>query len=198
MEESKVTRKNRVLVTFDVTEKKIKIPKSLRPEIKSYRRIGFGPNERDVLIGEIVNGKYLVFPLQKEIDLENSELYIVERDPRDNSDDEKENEPSDTTIEESTKESTVDNNKYFLVNVNGLDIRYRVIAFQRVGDLSDKSLFIYDDKIWTMHRTAGRRFINDVNNTITFAEYYKQKYKVNNPYIGLYTKMVKIIEIVSE
>lgn len=197
MEKSKVTNKNRVLVTFDVTEKKIKIPKSLRPEIKSYRRIGFGPNERDVLIGEIVNGKYLIFPLQKEIDLENSELYIVERDPRDISDDE-DSKSTDTTTEETAKESTVDNSKYFLVNVNGLDIRYRVIAFQRVGDLADKSLFIYDDKIWSMHRTAGRRFINDVNNTISFAEYYKQKYKVNNPYVGLYTKMVKIIEIVSE
>lgn len=102
MEESKVTRKNRVLVTFDVTEKKIKIPKSLRPEIKSYRRIGFGPNERDVLIGEIVNGKYLVFPLQKEIDLENSELYIVERDPRDKSEDENESDSSDTPVSNDT------------------------------------------------------------------------------------------------
>lgn len=196
MEESKVTSKRKI-VTCDVKGKKIKIPKELRSEIKSYRRVGFGPNERDVLVGEVINNKYLVFPLQKEMDLENSEIYIVERDPRNSSDDE-DFKSTDTTTEKTGNESTNNGTKYYLVNVDGLDIKYRVLTYQRISDLPDKSLFIYDDKIWSMHRTTGRRFINDVNNIISFAEYYKQKYKVNNPYVGLYTKMVKTIEIVSE
>lgn len=196
MAESKVTIKRRI-VTCDVTGKKIKIPKELRSEIKSYRRVGFGPNERDVLVGEIINNKYLVFPLQKEMDLENSEIYIVERDPRDKSDEE-DSKSTDTTTEETSNKSTNNGTKYYLLNVDGLDIKYRVVSYQRIGELPDKSLFIYDDEIWVMHRTAGRRFINSVNNVVSFPEYYKQKYKVNNPYSSLYSKIVKTIEIVSE
>ena len=196
MDVSKVTSKRKI-ITCDVTGKKIKIPKELRSEIKSYRRVGFGPNERDVLVGEVINNKYLVFPLQKEMDLENSEIYIVERDPRDKSDDE-DSKSIDTESEETSVRSTSDDNKYYLVNVDGLDIKYRIVGISRIGELPDKSLFIYDDEIWVMHRTAGRRFINSVNNVISFPEYYKQKYKVNNPYSSLYSKIVKTIEIVSE
>ncbi len=72
----------REFFSFDVTKKGIRLPKKLRKKITSYRRIGFGPNEKDVLIGEVVNGKYLVLPLFKEMDLDNSELYIIERTPR--------------------------------------------------------------------------------------------------------------------
>lgn len=72
----------REFFSFDVTKKGIKLPKKLRKKITSYRRVGFGPNEKDVLIGEVVNGKYLVLPLFKEMDLDNSELYIIERTPR--------------------------------------------------------------------------------------------------------------------
>ena len=196
MDESKVISKRKI-VTCDVKGKKIKIPKELRSEIKSYRRVGFGPNERDVLVGEVIKNKYLVFPLQKEMDLENSEIYIVERDPR-NKSDEEESKSTDTESKETSDGSTSDDSKYYLVNVDGLDIKYRVVSYQRIGDLPDKSLFIYDDEIWVMHRTAGRRFINSVNNVVSFPEYYKQKYKVNNPYCSLYSKMVKTIEIVSE
>ena len=151
MAESKVTSKRRI-VTCDVTGKKIKIPKELRSEIKSYRRVGFGPNERDVLVGEIINNKYLVFPLQKEMDLENSEIYIVERDPRDKSDDE-DSKSTDTESKETSDGSTTNDNKYYLVNVDGLDIKYRIVGISRIGELTDKSLFIYDDEIWVMHRT---------------------------------------------
>lgn len=196
MDVSKVTSKRRT-VTCDVTGKKIKIPKELRSEIKSYRRVGFGPNERDVLVGEIINNKYLVFPLQKEMDLENSEIYIVERDPRDKSDNE-DSKSIDIESKETSDGSISDDNKYYLVNVDGLDIKYRIVGISRIGELTDKSLFIYDDEIWVMHRTAGRRFINSVNNVVSFPEYYKQKYKVNNPYCSLYSKIVKTIEIVSE
>ena len=48
----------REFFSFDVTKKGIRLPKKLRKKITSYRRIGFGPNEKDVLIGEVVNGKY--------------------------------------------------------------------------------------------------------------------------------------------
>ena len=78
----------------EVKGKKIKFTKKLRNKITSYRRIGYGPTERDMLIGEIVNGKYLVFPLDKEMDLDNSELYIIERTPG--------------SIEEEETESTTD------------------------------------------------------------------------------------------
>lgn len=184
MEESKVTRKNRVLVTFDVTEKKIKIPKSLRPEIKSYRRIGFGPNERDVLIGEIVNGKYLVFPLQKEIDLENSELYIVERDPRDNSDDEKEDESADTQV------STNDD----------VSIKYKVIGYIKINDLPNNSFFIYDDIIWAVRKPGEKRtFITNMKTGERIIDYYKEKNKTHNkPYNVLYKKIVKQIKLINE
>lgn len=181
MEESKVTRKNRVLVTFDVTEKKIKIPKSLRPEIKSYRRIGFGPNERDVLIGEIVNGKYLVFPLQKEIDLENSELYIVERDPRDKSEDENESDSSDTPVS------------------NDTSVKYKVIGYIKIKDVPDNAFFLYDDIIWNVRKTEKRAFITNIETGQRIADYYREKNKdCNNPYSILYKKMVKQVKMITE
>lgn len=181
MEKSKVTNKNRVLVTFDVTEKKIKIPKSLRPEIKSYRRIGFGPNERDVLIGEIVNGKYLVFPLQKEIDLENSELYIVERDPRDKSEDENESDSSDIPVS------------------NDTSVKYKVIGYIKIKDVPDNAFFLYDDIIWSVRKAGKRVFITNAETGQRIADYYKEKNKTcTNPYSILYRKMVKQVKIVSE
>ncbi len=181
MEESKVMKKNRVLVTFDVTEKKIKIPKSLRPEIKSYRRIGFGPNERDVLIGEIVNGKYLVFPLQKEIDLENSELYIVERDPRDKSEDENETDSSDIPVS------------------NDTSVKYKVIGYIKIKDVPDNAFFLYDDIIWSVRKAGKRVFITNAETGQRIADYYKEKNKTcTNPYSILYRKMVKQVKIVSE
>lgn len=181
MEESKVMKKNRVLVTFDVTEKKIKIPKSLRPEIKSYRRIGFGPNERDVLIGEIVNGKYLVFPLQKEIDLENSELYIVERDPRDKSEDENESDSSDIPVS------------------NDTSVKYKVIGYIKIKDVPDNAFFLYDDIIWSVRKAGKRVFITNAETGQRIADYYKEKNKTcTNPYSILYRKMVKQVKIVSE
>lgn len=181
MEKSKVTNKNRVLVTFDVTEKKIKIPKSLRPEIKSYRRIGFGPNERDVLIGEIVNGKYLVFPLQKEIDLENSELYIVERDPRDKSEDENESDSSGTPVS------------------NDASVKYKVIGYIKIKDVPDNAFFLYDDIIWSVRKTENRTFITNTETGQRIADYYKEKNKTcTNPYSILYRKMVKQVKIISE
>lgn len=181
MEESKVMKKNRVLVTFDVTEKKIKIPKSLRPEIKSYRRIGFGPNERDVLIGEIVNGKYLVFPLQKEIDLENSELYIVERDPRDKSEDENESDSSDIPVS------------------NDTSVKYKVIGYIKIKDVPDNAFFLYDDIIWSVRKAGKRVFITNAETGQRIADYYKEKNKTcTNPYSILYRKMVKQVKMVSE
>lgn len=90
----KKSNNTREFFSFDVTKKGIKLPKKLRKKITSYRRIGFGPNEKDVLIGEVVNGKYLVLPLFKEMDLDNSELYIIERTPG--------------SIEEDDKPDTVD------------------------------------------------------------------------------------------
>lgn len=181
MEESKVTRKNRVLVTFDVTEKKIKIPKSLRAEIKSYRRIGFGPNERDVLIGEIVNGKYLVFPLQKEIDLENSELYIVERDPRDKSEDENESDSLDIPVS------------------NDTSVKYKVIGYIKIKDVPDNAFFLYDDIIWSVRKAGKRVFITNAETGQRIADYYKEKNKTcTNPYSILYRKMVKQVKMVSE
>ena len=181
MEELKVMKKNRVLVTFDVTEKKIKIPKSLRPEIKSYRRIGFGPNERDVLIGEIVNGKYLVFPLKKEIDLENSELYIVERDPRDKSEDENESDSSDIPVS------------------NDTSVKYKVIGYIKIKDVPDNAFFLYDDIIWSVRKAGKRVFITNAETGQRIADYYKEKNKTcTNPYSILYRKMVKQVKMVSE
>lgn len=137
----KKNNNGRKFFTCAVKGKKIKFPKKLRNKITSYRRIGYGPTERDVLIGEIVNGKYLVFPLDKEMDLDNSELYIIERTPG--------------SIEEEETESTTDvvvNNSKDEVPTEKIatvsETLYKSLGLRKVSSIPNDGLFKYDNLIW--------------------------------------------------
>ena len=181
----------RNIITFDVTEKKIKIPKSLRSEIKSYRRIGHGANERDVLVGEIVQGKYLVFPLLKEIDLDNSKIYIVERVPGSTSEEDKE-EPTPVKKEDKHPEEE----GVLFSTHDDVTIRYKVKAYRKLMELPDGSHFIYDDMVWTV-RVNERRVVISAHDMVSrFGNYMKNKLKSSNPYAKINNMLVKEVSIV--
>lgn len=180
----KKNNNTREFFSFDVTKKGIKLPKKLRKKITSYRRIGFGPNEKDVLIGEVVNGKYLVLPLFKEMDLDNSELYIIERTPG--------------SIEEDDKLDTVD-----VVDAESKDevptekvsqaseTLYTPLGLRSISSLPSGSFFKYDGIIWTKVRTGKRTFVDAIDLSVRFADYLVKKLGCSNPYSKMKSIMVE-------
>lgn len=181
----KETKGNRKFFTCEVDGKKIKFPKKLRNKITSYRRVGYGPNERDVLIGEIINDKYLVFPLNKEMDLDNSELYIVERTPHDIDTD-----VSDKDI--STQETKPEDNpeKISVPKVVNENL-YKSLGLRKISSIPNDSLFKYDDIIWGKRCTGKRIFIETIDGTLTFAQYIRKKLDCGNPYKKMYNLMAE-------
>lgn len=177
----------RKFYTCEVSGKKIKFPKKLRNKITSYRRIGYGPNERDVLIGEIVNDKYLVFPLNKEMDLDNSELYIIERTPHGVDEEPDKEEDTDDKEPKQIKEPVVSTVSETL---------YKPLGLRKVSSIPNDGLFKYDDIIWIKRCTEQRTFIESLDGALPFARYMRKKLGYSNPYKKMYTLMVEQVAIV--
>lgn len=181
----KKSNNGRKFVTCDVIGKKIKFPKKLRNKITSYRRIGYGPNERDVLIGEIVNGKYLVFPLDKEMDLDNSELYIIERTPGTIEDDTDRESKVDVVDAESKDEVPTDK----VAQVS--ETLYTPLGLRSIASLPSGSFFKYDGIIWTKVRTGKRTFVDAIDLSVRFSDYLVKKLGCSNPYSKMKSIMVE-------
>lgn len=180
----KKSSNGRKFVTCDVIGKKIKFPKKLRNKITSYRRIGYGPNERDVLIGEIVNGKYLVFPLDKEMDLDNSELYIIERTPGSIEEDDK---PDTVDVVDAESKDEVPTDKVAQVS----ETLYTPLGLRSIASLPSGSFFKYDGIIWTKVRTGKRTFIDAIDLSVRFSDYLVKKLGCSNPYSKMKSIMVE-------
>lgn len=172
----KKSNNGREFFTCEVKGKKLKFPKKLRDKITSYRRIGYGPNERDVLIGEIVNDKYLVFPLYKEMDLDNSEIYIIERTPHD----------IDTDV--SDKDTSTQETKS-VPHVS--ETLYKSLGLRKISSIPNDSLFKYDDIIWGKRGTDRKIFIESIDGTLPFAQYIRKKLNCGNPYKKMYNLMAE-------
>lgn len=181
----KKNNNGRKFVTCDVIGKKIKFPKKLRNKITSYRRIGYGPNERDVLIGEIVNGKYLVFPLDKEMDLDNSELYIIERTPGSIEDDTDIESKVDVVDAESKDELPVEK----VAQVS--ETLYTPLGLRSISSLPSGSFFKYDGIIWTKVRTGKRTLVDAIDLSVRFSDYLVKKLGCSNPYSKMKSIMVE-------
>ena len=180
----KKSSNGRKFVTCDVIGKKIKFPKKLRNKITSYRRIGYGPNERDVLIGEIVNGKYLVFPLDKEMDLDNSELYIIERTPGSIEEDDK---PDTVDVVDAESKDEVPNDKVAQIS----ETLYTPLGLRSIASLPSGSFFKYDGIIWTKVRTGKRTFVDAIDLSVRFSDYLVKKLGCSNPYSKMKSIMVE-------
>jgi len=174
----------REFFSFDVTKKGIKLPKKLRKKITSYRRIGFGPNEKDVLIGEVVNGKYLVLPLFKEMDLDNSELYIIERTPGSIEEDDK---PDTVDVVDAESKDEVPTDKVAQVS----ETSYTPLGLRSIASLPSGSFFKYDGIIWTKVRTGKRTFIDAIDLSVRFSDYLVKKLGCSNPYSKMKSIMVE-------
>ncbi len=174
----------REFFSFDVTKKGIKLPKKLRKKITSYRRIGFGPNEKDVLIGEVVNGKYLVLPLFKEMDLDNSELYIIERTPGSIEEDDK---PDTVDVVDAESKDEVPTDKVAQVS----ETLYTPLGLRSIASLPSGSFFKYDGIIWTKVRTGKRIFIDAIDLSVRFSDYLVKKLGCSNPYSKMKSIMVE-------
>lgn len=187
----KKSNNGRKFFTCEVSRdgKKIKFPKKLRNKITSYRRIGYGPNERDVLIGEVVNDKYLVFPLYKEMDLDNSELYIIERTPHGVED---EPEKEETSTSEESKDDTPD-----LEIVNVSETLYKPLGLRKVSSIPNEGLFKYDDMIWIKRRPRRRTCIETLDGSLVFTKYISKKFDCTNPYRKINRLMVEQVSAVS-
>ena len=174
----------REFFSFDVTKKGIRLPKKLRKKITSYRRIGFGPNEKDVLIGEVVNGKYLVLPLFKEMDLDNSELYIIERTPGSIEEDDK---PDTVDVVDAESKDEVPTDKVAQVS----ETLYTPLGLRSIASLPSGSFFKYDGIIWTKVRTGKRTFVDAIDLSVRFADYLVKKLGCSNPYSKMKSIMVE-------
>lgn len=174
----------REFFSFDVTKKGIRLPKKLRKKITSYRRIGFGPNEKDVLIGEVVNGKYLVLPLFKEMDLDNSELYIIERTPGSIEEDDK---PDTVDVVDAEYKDEVPTDKVAQVS----ETLYTPLGLRSIASLPSGSFFKYDGIIWTKVRTGKRTFIDAIDLSVRFSDYLVKKLGCSNPYSKMKSIMVE-------
>lgn len=174
----------REFFSFDVTKKGIRLPKKLRKKITSYRRIGFGPNEKDVLIGEVVNGKYLVLPLFKEMDLDNSELYIIERTPGSIEEDDK---PDTVDVVDAESKDEVPTEKVSQVS----ETLYTPLGLRSIASLPSGSFFKYDGIIWTKVRTGKRTFIDAIDLSVRFSDYLVKKLGCSNPYSKMTSIMVE-------
>lgn len=174
----------REFFSFDVTKKGIKLPKKLRKKITSYRRIGFGPNEKDVLIGEVVNGKYLVLPLFKEMDLDNSELYIIERTPGSIEEDDK---PDTVDVVDAESKDEVPTDKVSQVS----ETLYTPLGLRSIASLPSGSFFKYDGIIWTKVRTGKRTFVDAIDLSVRFSDYLVKKLGCSNPYSKMKSIMVE-------
>lgn len=181
----KKSSNGRKFVTCDVIGKKIKFPKKIRNKITSYRRIGYGPNERDVLIGEIVNGKYLVFPLDKEMDLDNSELYIIERTPGSIEDDTDTESKVDVVDAEFKDEAASEK----VAQVS--ETLYTPLGLRSIASLPSGSFFKYDGIIWTKVRTGKRTFVDAIDLSVRFSDYLVKKLGCSNPYSKMKSIMVE-------
>lgn len=181
----------REFFSFDVTKKGIKLPKKLRKKITSYRRVGFGPNEKDVLIGEIVNGKYLVLPLFKEMDLDNSELYIIERTPGSIEDD---TEPESTVdVVDGESKDEVSAEKVATVS----ETLYKSLGLRKVSSIPNEGLFKYDNLIWIKKCTEQRTFIGTLDGSLAFARYIRKKLSCSNPYKKMYQLVVEQVSAIT-
>lgn len=180
----KKSSNGRKFVTCEVIGKKIKFPKKLRNKITSYRRIGYGPNERDVLIGEIVNDKYLVFPLDKEMDLDNSELYIIERTPGSIEEDDK---PDTVDVVDAESKDEAASEKVSQVS----ESLYTPLGLRSIASLPSGSFFKYDGIIWTKVRTGKRTFVDAIDLSVRFADYLVKKLGCSNPYSKMKSIMVE-------
>lgn len=174
----------REFFSFDVTKKGIKLPKKLRKKITSYRRIGFGPNEKDVLIGEVVNGKYLVLPLFKEMDLDNSELYIIERTPGSIEEDDK---PDTVDVVDAESKDEVPTDKVAQIS----ETLYTPLGLRSIASLPSGSFFKYDGIIWTKVRTGKRTFVDAIDLSVRFSDYLVKKLGCSNPYSKMKSIMVE-------
>lgn len=174
----------REFFSFDVTKKGIRLPKKLRKKITSYRRIGFGPNEKDVLIGEVVNGKYLVLPLFKEMDLDNSELYIIERTPGSIEEDDK---PDTVDVVDAESKDEVPTDKVAQVS----ETLYTPLGLRSIASLPSGSFFKYDGIIWTKVRTGKRTFVDAIDLSVRFSDYLVKKLGCSNPYSKMKSIMVE-------
>ena len=174
----------REFFSFDVTKKGIRLPKKLRKKITSYRRIGFGPNEKDVLIGEVVNGKYLVLPLFKEMDLDNSELYIIERTPGSIEEDDK---PDTVDVVDAESKDEVPTDKVAQIS----ETLYTPLGLRSIASLPSGSFFKYDGIIWTKVRTGKRTFVDAIDLSVRFSDYLVKKLGCNNPYSKMKSIMVE-------
>lgn len=174
----------REFFSFDVTKKGIRLPKKLRKKITSYRRIGFGPNEKDVLIGEVVNGKYLVLPLFKEMDLDNSELYIIERTPGSIEEDDK---PDTVDVVDAESKDEVPTDKVAQIS----ETLYTPLGLRSIASLPSGSFFKYDGIIWTKVRTGKRTFIDAIDLSVRFSDYLVKKLGCSNPYSKMKSIMVE-------
>ena len=174
----------REFFSFDVTKKGIRLPKKLRKKITSYRRIGFGPTEKDVLIGEVVNGKYLVLPLFKEMDLDNSELYIIERTPGSIEEDDK---PDTVDVVDAESKDEVPTDKVAQVS----ETLYTPLGLRSIASLPSGSFFKYDGIIWTKVRTGKRTFVDAIDLSVRFSDYLVKKLGCSNPYSKMKSIMVE-------
>ena len=174
----------REFFSFDVTKKGIRLPKKLRKKITSYRRIGFGPNEKDVLIGEVVNGKYLVLPLFKEMDLDNSELYIIERTPGSIEEDDK---PDTVDVVDAESKDEVPTDKVAQIS----ETLYTTLGLRSIASLPSGSFFKYDGIIWTKVRTGKRTFVDAIDLSVRFSDYLVKKLGCSNPYSKMKSIMVE-------
>lgn len=174
----------REFFSFDVTKKGIRLPKKLRKKITSYRRIGFGLNEKDVLIGEVVNGKYLVLPLFKEMDLDNSELYIIERTPGSIEEDDK---PDTVDVVDAESKDEVPTEKVSQVS----ESLYTPLGLRSIASLPSGSFFKYDGIIWTKVRTGKRTFVDAIDLSVRFSDYLVKKLGCSNPYSKMKSIMVE-------
>lgn len=174
----------REFFSFDVTKKGIRLPKKLRKKITSYRRIGFGPNEKDVLIGEVVNGRYLVLPLFKEMDLDNSELYIIERTPGSIEEDDK---PDTVDVVDAESKDEVPTDKVAQVS----ETLYTPLGLRSIASLPSGSFFKYDGIIWTKVRTGKRTFVDAIDLSVRFSDYLVKKLGCSNPYSKMKSIMVE-------
>lgn len=182
--EKKKNNNAREFFSFDVTKKGIRLPKKLRKKITSYRRIGFGPNEKDVLIGEVVNDKYLVLPLFKEMDLDNSELYIIERTPGSIEEDDK---PDTVDVVDAESKDEVPTEKVSQVS----ETLYTPLGLRSIASLPSGSFFKYDGIIWTKVRTGKRTFVDAINLSVRFSDYLVKKLGCSNPYSKMKSIMVE-------
>lgn len=174
----------REFFSFDVTKKGIRLPKKLRKKITSYRRIGFGPNEKDVLIVEVVNGKYLVLPLFKEMDLDNSELYIIERTPGSIEEDDK---PDTVDVVDAESKDEVPTDKVAQIS----ETLYTPLGLRSIASLPSGSFFKYDGIIWTKVRTGKRTFVDAIDLSVRFSDYLVKKLGCSNPYSKMKSIMVE-------